>query len=54
MRLRQKTVHIVKRPEKRVDVTIVADVIPIVVLRRTVHRAEPHNVHAKIRKIWQT
>ena len=34
--------------EQRIDVAVVRDVVPVVVLRRGVERREPHGVHAQV------
>ncbi len=43
----QQPVEVLERPEHRVDVLVVADVVAVVVLGRAVHGREPHDVDAQ-------
>jgi hypothetical protein len=40
----QQPVELLQRPEQRVDVLVVADVVAVVVHRRAIHRRQPENV----------
>ena len=44
VQVRDQAVEVVERAEQRVDVVVVADVVAVVVHRRPVDRAEPHDV----------
>src|SRR4051812_8574955 len=53
MDARQQLVELRERPEHRLDVLIVADVVARVVLRRGVDRREPDDVHAQLGQMIQ-
>ena len=46
----EQLVEVRERPEHRVDVAVVADVVAVVVLRRRVDRREPEHVDAEARR----
>jgi hypothetical protein len=43
----QQAVEVRERPEHRIDVLVVGDVVAVVVLRRRIHRREPQHVDAE-------
>ena len=54
MGLVQKLIHIVHGAEDGVDVLIVGDVVPVVILRGSVDGAEPDHIHAQVGQVIQT
>ena len=53
MRVCKQLVEIGKRPELRVDVRVVGDVVAVVGLRRGVERRQPDRVDAEIAQVRQ-
>ena len=51
VQLLDELVDVVERAEERVDVLVVRDVVAVVVLRRRVHRGQPHHVDAEHRQV---
>jgi hypothetical protein len=51
VRLAEQLVDVGEGAEHRVDVVVVADVVPVVVLRRPVDRGEPHDPDAESREV---
>ena len=47
----EQLVEVVQRPEHRLDVLVVADVVAGVVLRRGVDRRQPYDVHAELGEV---
>ena len=53
LRLPDQLFHIFQGPEHRVNVLIIGDIVPVVVLGRPVDRGEPHGVDPQIRQVIQ-
>jgi hypothetical protein len=51
MRVPDQLLEVLERPEHRVHVAVIGDVVPAVGLRRRVERGEPDRVHAEIRQV---
>ena len=49
--LSDQFIHILKRPEHGINVLIIRNIIPIVILRRAVHRRDPHRVDPQVSQI---
>ena len=53
VRLRDKLVHIVKRPEHRVYILVIRNIVAVIILRRPVYRGQPDNIYAQISQVIQ-
>ena len=51
--LRDKLIHIVKRPEHRVYIPVIRNIIAVIILRRPVYRGQPDNIYAQVSQIIQ-
>ena len=49
----KKLVEVGERPEDRVDVLVVADVVAVVIHRRAEHRRQPDDIHTEALDVIQ-